>query len=467
MFKLAIIDDEKFIVAGLQILIDWQSLGIEVVCATTKVEAVLAIKEQLDFLLTDVQMPTMSGIELVSKVKAENPAVECVILSGYDDFTFAQQGMQVGVSNYLLKPVVEAEMIRTFEKLVIRATERQQKQKIIKQQLYYQLLDNPEIIALSALLSSKPMGRAYYLFSAKTTQALVIDGRFTIEWLFEQPKVIGICLFEPTDSVEVKRQLASSGVQLISSIGYGDADFSQCFERLHELVVFDENKTMIWEELETQTFDFVQALEQMTQFQNLLMQADYQKPQELIALELSNTYTRAEFENLALLYVIALQQFTAHQHLDFDAGGNKMAPQLLAELNKLATGQAVVEQLCEWTTAIHEQFHQKITNYTPIIRRVMKIIEQDYNQDISLKTLSHQLNMNASYLGQIFKEEVGISFNFYINKMRMEKAQDLLLNSNWKINQIAQHVGFQDNSYFYRKFKNYYGYCPNTVRKNQ
>ncbi|MGL4972970.1 MAG: helix-turn-helix domain-containing protein, partial [Culicoidibacterales bacterium] len=75
--------------------------------------------------------------------------------------------------------------------------------------------------------------------------------------------------------------------------------------------------------------------------------------------------------------------------------------------------------------------------------------------------------MNASYLGQIFKEEVGISFNFYINKMRMEKAQDLLLNSNWKINQIAQHVGFQDNSYFYRKFKNYYGYCPNTVRKNQ
>lgn len=75
--------------------------------------------------------------------------------------------------------------------------------------------------------------------------------------------------------------------------------------------------------------------------------------------------------------------------------------------------------------------------------------------------------MNASYLGQVFKEEVGTSFNFYINKMRMEKAQELLLNSHLKINQIAQHVGFQDNSYFYRKFKSHYGYCPNTVRKSK
>ena len=107
MFKLAIIDDEKFIVQGLEILIDWKSLGIEVVCATTKTEEILARSSEFDFLLTDVQMPKMTGIELVAQVKAKNPTVECIILSGYDDFKFAQQGMQVGVSNYLLKPVDE------------------------------------------------------------------------------------------------------------------------------------------------------------------------------------------------------------------------------------------------------------------------------------------------------------------------------------------------------------------------
>lgn len=467
MFKLAIIDDEKFIVQGLEILIDWKSLGIEVVCATTKTEEILARSSEFDFLLTDVQMPKMTGIELVAQVKAKNPTVECIILSGYDDFKFAQQGMQVGVSNYLLKPVDEEEIVNTFKKLSIRAAEKQQEQKIIQQQVYYQLLENPDEVDLTTVLPKLGAEMAYYLFCARTLPQLAAKQQLMMQWLFEQPKQIGICWFPKTAANQVKQYLTLGDVQIISSLGQTTADFHTCFASLHEVVIFDESQTVIWEELETQTFDFVQALEQITKFQNLLIQDDREKPTDIIMAELNNTYTKSEFENLALLYVIALQQFAAHQNLDFHAESNKMAPQILAELNKLPSGQAVVDQLCQWTTEIHEQFHQKITNYTPIIRRVMTIIEQEYNQDISLKTLSHKLNMNASYLGQVFKEEVGTSFNFYINKMRMEKAQELLLNSHLKINQIAQHVGFQDNSYFYRKFKSHYGYCPNTVRKSK
>ena len=83
---------------------------------------------------------------------------------------------------------------------------------------------------------------------------------------------------------------------------------------------------------------------------------------------------------------------------------------------------------------------------------------------MSLKTLAQKYNVNSSYLGQIFNKEVGVSFSEYLNKIKNTKAKELILNTNMKINDIAKSVGYIDTSYFYRKFKKYFGVSPSTIR---
>lgn len=70
----------------------------------------LIVSETPDLLITDIRMPKMDGLELIAKAKAQNPLLLCMIVSGYDEFEYARQGIKYGVKQYLLKPVQEAEL---------------------------------------------------------------------------------------------------------------------------------------------------------------------------------------------------------------------------------------------------------------------------------------------------------------------------------------------------------------------
>ena len=120
----------------------------------------------------------------------------------------------------------------------------------------------------------------------------------------------------------------------------------------------------------------------------------------------------------------------------------------------------IISELVELIDLINNS----ITKYSPVVQQVMNIVNEKYYEELSLKTLSQKYNVNSSYLGQIFNKEVGMSFSEYLNKVKNTKAKELILNTNMKINDIAKEVGYLDTSYFYRKFKKYFGICPLTMR---
>lgn len=107
MIRVLIADDEKRIRDGLQATIPWADLGMEVVGTAAHGEAALALARETrpHIILTDVRMPRMDGLEFLKQAKAFLPRVKVVILSGYDDFSYAQQAVKLGVSDYLVKPV--------------------------------------------------------------------------------------------------------------------------------------------------------------------------------------------------------------------------------------------------------------------------------------------------------------------------------------------------------------------------
>lgn len=107
MIKIIIVDDEKMIREGLVTTMPWKEMGIEVVGSADNGRTALeiAIDKKPHIILTDIRMPKMDGIEFLKRIKEELPKVKVVILSGYDDFSYAQQALRYGAADYLIKPV--------------------------------------------------------------------------------------------------------------------------------------------------------------------------------------------------------------------------------------------------------------------------------------------------------------------------------------------------------------------------
>lgn len=104
-------------------------------------------------------------------------------------------------------------------------------------------------------------------------------------------------------------------------------------------------------------------------------------------------------------------------------------------------------------------------HFSPCIARAVAHIEKNFSQDISLKTMAYDLNINAAYLGQLFKAETGQLFSAYLNQIRIENAKKLLLNTPLALNDISQQCGYTNISYFYNIFKKHTGQTPSQYRK--
>ena len=119
MYRLIIVDDEDVIRNGLQTVVDWSSLGFTVVGAFGKGEEALGYirNNTVDAVLLDIWMPRLSGLDLAEVLRRESPGARIVVLSGYDNFSYAQQAIELSVFSYLLKPVKEEQIRDVFTRV--------------------------------------------------------------------------------------------------------------------------------------------------------------------------------------------------------------------------------------------------------------------------------------------------------------------------------------------------------------
>ena len=129
MRKVLIVDDEASIRNGLPLIIDWERLGYQIVGSAENGEAGLAMIRELkpDVVIADIRMPGKNGLEMVQAASEEGLLFFAIILSGYSDFDYAKQALQLGAVTYLLKPVDEEELIGILTKIDQKAKTDQQK----------------------------------------------------------------------------------------------------------------------------------------------------------------------------------------------------------------------------------------------------------------------------------------------------------------------------------------------------
>ena len=138
------------------------------------------------------------------------------------------------------------------------------------------------------------------------------------------------------------------------------------------------------------------------------------------------------------------------------------------EIEKLYNCQNIMEiiKVTEDNIREYEKFlEQSMSESRNEVATVKKYIYQHYDEDLNLEMLAEKVYLSSGYLSFIFKKETGMNLNRFIRVFRMEKAKELLCNTNMKVAQISEKVGFANVSYFCRSFREYYGSSPESYRK--
>ncbi|SDM55944.1 response regulator transcription factor [Sediminibacillus halophilus] len=501
MYKLFIVDDEPLIMEGLSSLIDWKAYGFEVAgTAQDGREAFTSLSQQAcDLLITDIRMPEMDGLQLIEKLKQSGMRMKFIVLSGYQEFPLIKKGLQLGIENYLLKPVREQELIETIKNVrekIDRAYINDTTSNILRDNAIWRWLNgNMSYTDLKERLSlygikGLPLPLQLVLLNFPKTDRLSNETLRIIQQDMERlmpgadmvitPEQELVVLFPLERSSEISwQQLNTLEDYLIGKLDDFYITLGHPIHHLNELpsefnnmkqlsklkLLLPKEKHIIAEQL------FIHSNEQMA-VENLskqpliksLSEGNVDKAKawlsEVYQQFWENITKESPTELRAFLYELTIE-LKQKFHLYVE---EQVYTDFLHQVSNAETREEMQKILSHFIDQLGDFITKWNQGVSPIIQSILKYIENNYQEEMSLKTLSYQFHVNNIYLGQLFQHEVGKSFSHYLNEYRIEKAKEILKNSHLKAGTVGKKVGYTDAAYFYKQFKKYVGSTPSEWR---
>jgi two-component system, response regulator YesN len=408
MSTLLIADDERTIREGIASSVDWASLGISRVLLASngrKARAMIAA-EKPDVAIIDIVMPEMTGIELITQCRKERDCPEFVIISGHDEFAYAQEALRNHVHNYILKPCDAAEIAETV-RTVLRELEQRRAAEAERRDLQ-ERLDVLEPGARAQLLAD-------FITGARVSPGRLQALRRTYDPGTTRFQLL-ILLARGRDSARTLRAMekaAAARPGLPSRFQTAPLEDSL-------VVLFTPEDRGVVE-------GFVEGIREELATGcagRSALQAALSAP--------------GDFDALPQLYVAAREAL--HRVL-------------------LTRGGVETGLVCDATDS----------SYGATVQRVMRLIEEHYmDGSLSLGAVSKDvLRLNSDYVGKLFKKECGLTFSEYLMAVRMEQAKRIISASDGvRIYEVAARVGFGDDAaYFSRVFHRYAGVAPGEYRR--
>lgn len=502
MKKVMLVEDEELILQGIRNIIDWEELGLQVVhMAHHGVEAYeMWQKNPVDIIVTDLEMPVMGGLELLRKIRKENDRVRFIILTGYDEFAYAREAIRLEVENYLLKPIDEDALVEQLQETMrkLDETDRARHQYAEEKNDWLHFLsgkssreEEEKFVSLLNSSIDKPVSYAAIMKlnlesmkETKVSDVLVqlrqeeekltvihLDlGSFLVVWSGEERK--------PEEALEyfsgLQNRIESSlGVHTFITLGqpcYSFHDLPNCYKTAKKLqkYLLIEGYGNCLDETRIQTHKTKDIAVDSVYLRKLVLKKDKKGVMDYLSDLFVNNL--GEVPKVDVLFQVAvkiamiLQEIKEEYKLE-NSGHMKALTELIENIFQAETIFGLKAIFTSEIDEIINALHEEDSHYTPVIKQIIHEVQKNYWEDMNLKTLSYKYHMNASYLGQIFQKEVGVSFANYLSNTKMSVAKDLILNTNKKINDIAREVGYPDTSYFYRKFKQCYGVSPASLRE--
>ncbi|WP_066195601.1 response regulator transcription factor [Gracilibacillus timonensis] len=488
MLKVLFIDDEPFIREGMASVIDWEKYGYQVIGSAENgkigLQKIRAYRPDLVFV--DIQMPGLSGIEVVSQANKEGISSKFVVLSGHSDFSYAQQSIRLGMESYLLKPVDEEELIPLIQQI---------RMKWLKEnQLNEQLQEFKELNEASQWenflfgkkvdsdWSSYFQADSFHLASLMTNEEAMLEkhmpfiAKKVYRYIWNEHKLY--LLFRNQTLEEVKQSIIAIShdlayiahqFQLLEG-ACGIDKLKDNIEQLSRLEAlrYSHSKAIILtdqdvEKISKTGFNRDEWLNTMTRTIEFQDEKAIERHIQLLEKHFQATrFSKDRMITEVLDMVKSLYQKLQYENKDIQIPSNEHVISIISSADNLQALLSNIKELL-WTTST--EMNAFISNTENIIEKVQDYVEQYYYKDLNMKKMAHLFKYNPSYLGKKFKKETGEYFYHYLDRIRTEKAKKFLMEGNWKVYQVSEKVGYTNHDYFYKKFKKNVGVSPKEFQK--
>ncbi len=485
MKTVLIVEDEKLIRNGIKTMVQRSGVPVELILDCSNGEAALAIlKEQpVDVMFTDIRMPKMDGIELVAAARElPNPPL-MVAISGFDDFSYAVEMLRHGVREYLLKPIERDKIRDVLKKLNDEIEKRQsiwrtekkvgyqqlkfiltsasmspEEEELLEQKYAELFFDKPYVVCVTGK-QIPPEENSPYIYVDDVEDGTVI--------IAEAERLEELCAEELVDS-NAGIGAPHSGIRELL-LGYKEA-FSMrkrafCLEK--EVRFLQEPKHAVPEGLRVQAQKLLREQNCMQRIQ--LIGTD--KTEEL-TLHWGRLFEEVRREHIAyeefVRVVVAFLDEVTGIYRNALSEENLQTIDECKHVLEYADISRYEEALMGLVIDIHTHINDQldVSRNQQKMKEAVEYIKQNYNMDLNMAVVSNHISMNYSLFSASFKQYTGTNFVNYLKELRVAKAKELLADTDTKIVEISQLIGYENEKHFMKIFKSECGVSPSEYRKN-
>ncbi|NLI89761.1 MAG: response regulator [Epulopiscium sp.] len=508
MYRMLIVDDESDERKVIRFLLNKYNFNFYIEEASNGKEALEILQHTtIDILFTDIKMPFMDGIELASKVQDLQPNAQIIFFSGHDDFEYVKKAISLRAINYILKPINPIEFKNTIASVVERAEtlEAEQSQHetnmiYLKNHILYRIINRTPIEVLKQEYSSIDLGflnNYSHIFLIQFEESFFDQlpyGKEIIPFNENISRVINI----PFDYINMN---PSQSVLFFQEQDMPSEYYMELAGKIQEHIFYhyEVNSYISVSNKITDPNDISLIYDETEGFleSRFFFPNTYIYPKHISANNKINdsdednhlikTIQRdIEFGDIQSIRLSINMLFTkyksrqcvSHLYIKFlFSNVLQLLAKDLLELNDSDFIDSMVaiystQNLSEIQTIINEfldkgdaKLEVNEDSPTHAVNLVKQYIHDHYGDDLSLNLLAEKVFLTPRYLSSIFIQEVGYGINKYIKNVRMDKAKELLLETNMKVHEICKSVGYSNVSYFCKSFLEDFGLTPEKYRQ--
>lgn len=442
MFNILVVDDEPLICKGLSSLLASSGLDIEhIYTAHSGFEALDCIRmEEIDLLVTDIQMGTMSGIELMQHAKLAKPWVQTIVISAHETFQYAQMAVRLGAKDYLIKPLNSEQFLDSVRNVLLKMNR-----------------PTPEL---------------------ETFMAGIGENFRLEEPLPEYSELLNLLLVNPDSVLANEANLGK-----LDDLNLQGPFFSVIKIKAPLLSDLLDKKYNAQDQLLMRYATLNIAKELLDQEWNSIA---FYSPEEEITVIIQwdeKSYEESSSGQLNRLDVLGRSlHFNIHKYLHLHAVIG--ISQILKGLSFMDVLNRQASKAILWNKEHNDHYvfyygDFNWNNYTAdpsveelhtrsnlIVEKAQEYIDENYAQKgLTIHEVAKKNHVSPNYLSYLFKKNTGFNLWEYVIKLRMEESRELILNTDLRRYEIAERVGYESPEHFSKIFKKYYGISPSELKK--
>ncbi len=506
-FTILVIDDEPPIRAGISAIIKKEIPGVTVLDEASNGEEGFALytAHDPDLIISDIVMPKLDGLELLTKIRATGSRTPMILVSGYDEFAYARKAIELGATNYLLKPVNRSELIASIMTTIERHSATTQPffvadikalqesaQTLFLQRLISGQLETAEEVAtmqrsigitieesdltvmsfasralesqqeLQQLLSTLSSQHIIATVPYQHHQVLLIRGNE------QQAERIAQSFLQDADGPVAEQLIVGIGTHVTSLLNAAHS-FQQALAALSYYPYYQQSKQIFTQEVIDDTAPSIHTgdIDTAALKALLLMGTDQEVETwvgEFFSLLLYIKTPPLSFIKGMCIFVLSdIQKQLSEVH--------HVAPKHFGSTQSIFsdhinTVQSMQQQLLENLLQVkNEVIPQSQLENDAIIHFAKTHVQQNLHTIVSAEEIAERMDVTASYFSTYFRTHTGETFRSYVNRTKDTYAKQLLANFDLSIEEIALALGYTDYRSFHRVFKKANDLTPSSYRK--